>query len=383
MSLVRLQSSIGSFGFSQIAGAFSARQASAVEALLASLADGFGLSELAGLALGGMGTAQLGLLSAPLAYGPGAAKNGLDLLGDSDSFSGLPGFGGFSFDFNATLANLNLSSSRVIPTKPSDTPVDDVDKFAVHQQCVSNVVGNPSNLNNGDHIALAIHDILQKSDTVRDGTSFKALPPAELQKKLKEEYGIDSEVTKVKDKEGKEIDALKFANGSVFADGAGDGKLDTGDYNFGGKIKEIEKKYGASADELVQGMKDQKAQIDAMYPGASKNYDLSATLGNGLQATGERVKYEKELKAFTAEAKSKYGVELDPYSARELLAQKKLAEQYGIKLDDETLRAQAQQAAFFNNPQVQMLLRALAMYSMGGNDVYSIFRTGLGLSLYH
>jgi hypothetical protein len=154
-------------------------------------------------------------------------------------------------------------------------------------------------MNNSDHIALAINDILKNSSEVRDGTSFKAMKPEDLKKKLKDEYGIDSELTKVKDKNGTEIAALKFSNGAVFADGAGDGKLDTGDYNFAGKVAEIEKKYGVSADELVKGMKDQKTRIDRYYPGAQ--VDLSGALQDGLQGTADRVKYKKEVEATRAE----------------------------------------------------------------------------------
>lgn len=135
------------------------------------------------------------------------------------------------------------------------------DKFATHKSCRTGK-HNPSNLNNSDHIKLALHDLLSKQKSTRGGfKSFK--DPKELAKKLEEEYGIKAEVTTVKSKEGDELKALKFENGGVFADGAGDGQLDMGDYNFKAAIKDIEKKYGAKSEDLVKAMKDTKKAYDA------------------------------------------------------------------------------------------------------------------------
>ncbi|MBI4819309.1 MAG: hypothetical protein HY791_23760 [Deltaproteobacteria bacterium] len=137
---------------------------------------------------------------------------------------------------------------------------DGTDKFATHQSCRTGR-DNPSNLNNSDHIKLALYDLLNKQETTRGG--FKSFQnPEDLAKKLKDEYGIKAEVTTVKSKEGDELKALKFENGAVFADGAGDGQLDMGDYNFKGAIEDIEKRYGAKADDLIGAMKETKQASD-------------------------------------------------------------------------------------------------------------------------
>jgi len=56
------------------------------------------------------------------------------------------------------------------------------DKFATHKSCRTGK-HNPSNLNNSDHIKLALHDLLSKQKSTRGGfKSFK--DPKELAKKL-------------------------------------------------------------------------------------------------------------------------------------------------------------------------------------------------------
>lgn len=134
------------------------------------------------------------------------------------------------------------------------------DKFAVHEACRTGK-DNPSNLNNADHIKLAIYSELNRSSDSRG--AYKALSAEELSKRLEEDYGIKSEVTTVKSKEGDELKALKFQNGQVFCDGAGDGKLDTGDYNFKGAIDDIKQRYGlddAGLEKVDQAMRDAATQ---------------------------------------------------------------------------------------------------------------------------
>ncbi len=364
----------GSFDFSLLAASFSSAQASAAQALSMGWADEYGPSSqgfddgfLASLAA---------MLSPPNEYGSLGLEQGFSQLGALAAALGLSGSFGPSSEVNAMRAQANVN--RVSKPPPPKLAEGD-DKFAVHQSCVSNVVGNPSNMNNSDHIALAINDVLKNSSEVRDGTSFKAMKPEDLKKKLKDEYGIDSELTKVKDKNGTEIAALKFSNGAVFADGAGDGKLDTGDYNFAGKVAEIEKKYGVSADELVKGMKDQKTRIDRYYPGAE--VDLSGALQDGLQGTADRVKYQKEVEATRTELQKKYGFEVSPGVAEEVLAQKKLAAAYGVELGPEQLSAMAEQSSLFVDPAVQLLMQQLFASRLAGVDLGPMFRLGLGLSM--
>lgn len=134
------------------------------------------------------------------------------------------------------------------------------DKFAVHEACRTGK-DNPSNLNNADHIKLAIYNELNRSSDSRG--AYKALTAEELSRRLEQDYGIKSEVTTVKSKEGDELKALKFQNGQIFCDGAGDGKLDTGDYNFKGAIDDIKQRYGlddAGLEKVDQAMRDAATQ---------------------------------------------------------------------------------------------------------------------------
>lgn len=367
--------SFSSFDFAALAASLSFTQAAGAQALVRGFGDGYGpafpSSPLSGFGLGTGGADFMGL-SAPDGYDGKSLEQAfasLKLFAAQLSIS----FGQSSeISSNRTKAYLDGVSGEVTKTK-----AEGEDKFAVHQSCVSNTVGNPSNMNNSDHIALAINDILKNSSETRDGTNFKAMKPEDLKQKLKEQYGIDSELTKVKDKAGTEIAALKFSNGAVFADGAGDGKLDTGDYNFSGKVKEIEKKYGVSADELVKGMKDQKATMDAYgIPG-----DLSGALQSGMQGTADRAKWAKEVEEARGRLKSQYGVDAGPGVAAQFLEQERLAKQFGIELGPEQLRSMAQQTSLAMDPGIQLYLQQLMAFAPSGLDLGSLFRLGLGLSM--
>ncbi len=129
------------------------------------------------------------------------------------------------------------------------------DKFATHKSCRTGK-HNPSNLNNSDHIKLALWDMFQKAKKTRGG--FKSLGSDwnAIAKRLKEEYGINAKVVTVKTKSGDSIKALKFENGAIIADGAGDGQLDMGDYNFKGAIQDLEKRWGMKADQILSKAKE-------------------------------------------------------------------------------------------------------------------------------
>ncbi|MBI3184579.1 MAG: hypothetical protein HYZ28_20785 [Myxococcales bacterium] len=160
----------------------------------------------------------------------------------------------------------------------TEKQVGGVDKFATHHSCREGK-NNPSNMNDSDHIKLAIYNILN-----RDGTGpYKGLTPAELAKKLESEYGIKAEVTKVKSKEGDELNALKFENGAVFADGAGDGALELRDYDFKGAVDDITKRTGVTPEQFAKNAAEFKADRVAM------------------------VDFRKQLAAFEKEAADLYG----------------------------------------------------------------------------
>ncbi|MBI2372658.1 MAG: hypothetical protein HYV07_01535 [Deltaproteobacteria bacterium] len=188
---------------------------------------------------------------------------GLGGLGGLGGMGGMKGFGGFG-PFGPMCMCMCQHMQGAMPMSLGNfqrvQQADGVDKFATHQACRTGK-DNPSNLNNSDHIKLALYDLLNKQESTRGG--FKSFAnPEDLAKKLKDEYGIKAEVTTVKSKEGDELKALKFENGAVFADGAGDGQLDMGDYNFKGAIEDIEKRYGAKADDLIGAMKETKEATD-------------------------------------------------------------------------------------------------------------------------
>ncbi|MCK6552736.1 hypothetical protein L6R52_43335 [Myxococcota bacterium] len=188
-------------------------------------------------------------LPCPQGYSAFALSNALAFLGRCPCTPSLGQLGPASFGMGLSFQALFLQAS-IVPVKANkvDTPQSDApDKFATHQSCRTGL-DNPNNLNDADHLKLAIYETLQRSSGTRG--EFKAMAPEELQKKLKEDYGIESELTKIKTKSGDEITGLKFKNGKVFCDAAGDGKLDTGDYNFKGAIEDMKTRLGLGDEDL-------------------------------------------------------------------------------------------------------------------------------------
>jgi hypothetical protein len=102
--------------------------------------------------------------------------------------------------------------------------------------------GHSSNLSNSPEVVLALNSLLSKKGNIK---------MEELQKELKEKFGIESETTTINGRK-----ALKFANGDHIVDANGNGGLDTGDYNFKGAVKAIKEKYGLS-DEQVKSFGEQ------------------------------------------------------------------------------------------------------------------------------
>ncbi len=114
--------------------------------------------------------------------------------------------------------------------------------------------GLKSNLANSPEVMLAIKDIM---------SGGKSLSFDDIQKQLKEKYGIEAEVGDIetKSKDGKTVKgrALKFANGDYFVDGNGNGSLDAGDYKFDDAIKNIKEKYGLDDDAVKRVTEQMKA----------------------------------------------------------------------------------------------------------------------------
>lgn len=235
------------------------------------------------------------LMVAPPGYGPQAMQHATGLLGqcmpqwgmDPCLHGGRSGRAMYSM-FAQLFGHMCIQA----PTLGRPTQVSGTDKFATHHSCREGK-HNPSNLNDSDHIKLAIYNILN-----RDGTGpYKGLPPAELAKKLEEEYGMKSEVTKVKSKEGEELVSLKFENGAVFSDGAGDGALELRDYDFKGAIEDITKRTGIKPEDFAkhaaqfkQGQEwqaqyqRQLAEFQQMAGGLFGNlgFDFQGAFGPGL-----------------------------------------------------------------------------------------------------
>lgn len=236
------------------------------------------------------------LMTAPPGYGPQAMQDASHLLGhclprcgmDPSLHMGRSGRALYAM-FIQLMGHMCIQA----PTLGRPPQVSGTDKFATHHSCREGK-HNPSNLNDSDHIKLALYNILN-----RDGTGpYKGLPPAELAKKLEEEYGIKAEVTKVKSKEGDELAALKFENGAVFSDGAGDGALELRDYDFKGAIEDITKRTGITPEEFArhagefkQGQEwqaqyqKQIAEFQKMAQGLFGNmgFDFQGAFGPGLE----------------------------------------------------------------------------------------------------
>jgi hypothetical protein len=133
--------------------------------------------------------------------------------------------------------------------------------------------GHNSNLSNSPEVVLALNNILKSKSTITMD---------DLQKELKEKYGIESNVEEI---DGRK--ALKFANGDHIVDANGNGSLDAGDYKFGEAIKSIKDKYGLSDEDMKQfesedGMKalgQMSAARDQLSSPQQFNYGFSMDVG--------------------------------------------------------------------------------------------------------
>jgi hypothetical protein len=231
------------------------QQAAALRGLLALFPDEMTTSGPSAFAAAG----QVPFLPPPMGYNPAALAMAMGFLGRCPCRPNLSALGGASFGMGMCFQMLFMQAS-IVPMKACklEKPANAPDEFATHQSCRTGL-DNPSNLNDADHLKLAIYQTLQRSSGDRGG--FKAMAPAELQTRLKEDYGIESELTKVKTKSGDEITALKFANGKMFADGAGDGQLDMGDYNFKGAMDDMKTRLGMSDGDLSKVDEAMRAQF--------------------------------------------------------------------------------------------------------------------------
>ncbi len=206
---------------------------------------------------GGVSQAIAGLIAPPPGYGPAAINQAISLLAQF-----------FSFGISQNPYSFAQSPySEIGPAKPAQTSqiaslfnalfvfqfkftpvsmkkfikkekVSGKDKFAI-SSCRG---GKLSNLNNSDHLKLAIWDLMKRKK-VRNFNK--------LAKLLKSEYGIEAKVTTVQGRK-----ALKFSNGAMIVDGNGNGALDMSDYNFKGAIKDIEKRWGMKADQILSKAKE-------------------------------------------------------------------------------------------------------------------------------
>lgn len=234
------------------------------------------LSQFGGSQLGQLGqfSGQSGLLGSPAGYSQTSVNQAVGMLGgffaaQSNGMSqmgSLQGMMGAMFSNQQSLMPMQYGSFMAaqgfgfaMATQPgvgirAGSAVGK-DEFATHSSCRTGK-DNPSNMNNSDHIKLALYDMLQKSDKKRGEHSSLGSDWQAIADRLQKDYGIKAEVTTVTSKEGDKLKALKFENGAVMADGAGDGQLDMGDYNFKGAIEDIESRYGMKADELIGALKN-------------------------------------------------------------------------------------------------------------------------------
>ncbi len=136
---------------------------------------------------------------------------------------------------------ITMIQLRFLPVKMTtfmgSSKVTGKDKFAGKKSCRGSKV---SNLNNSDHIKLALWDMKKKGKLKGNF--------AQIAKVLKEEYGINAKV------EGRSI---KFENGAILADSNGDGILTSADYNFSGAIKDLEKRWGGmKSEDIIKSAKN-------------------------------------------------------------------------------------------------------------------------------
>jgi len=111
--------------------------------------------------------------------------------------------------------------------------------------------GHTSNLANSPEVVLALHNELK-------GKKF--IKMEDLQKTLKDKYGIESKLEKVNGRK-----TLKFANGDNIKDANGNGGLDMNDYKFKGAVDSIKQKYGLTDDQIKAfGTKEGKQALGSM-----------------------------------------------------------------------------------------------------------------------
>lgn len=264
-------------------------QSTAAKALLTQL-DGFGFGDLGGQ----MPSLQQMMLPPPMGYMAGGlqqamahaagflqglqASSMMDVsigsrmlmsLGMFQSGAlggmGMMGMGGMGMMGGVGMMNMSISgfSSR-------RTDIQEKDKFAVHESCRTGA-DNPSNLNNSPHVKLALYNILKDN--------HDNMPPEQLQKELKDKYGIESELTTVKGNDGRDLKTLKFQNGDQLVDGSGNGSFGMADYNLKGAVKDIQEQYGITPEDFE---KNAKAMKDAGLP-------IGQVMGGGQYGGGGQV----------------------------------------------------------------------------------------------
>jgi hypothetical protein len=129
--------------------------------------------------------------------------------------------------------------------------------------------GHNSNLSNSPEVVLALNNILKNSP---DSTGVE-----EVQKKLKDEYGIEA---KIEDIDGRK--ALKFANGDTFVDSSGNGMLGQADYKFGGAVDAIKKKYGLSDEDMKQFETEDGKKMLGQMSGAREQLSMPQQFNYGF-----------------------------------------------------------------------------------------------------
>lgn len=134
-------------------------------------------------------------------------------------------------------------------TRVGGEGVQEKDRFATHEGCRTGA-DTPSNLNNSPHVKLALYNILKDHND--------DMPADKLKSELKDRYGIEAELTTVKGDDGRELKALKFQNGDVFADGSGNGSFGMVDYDLKGAVKDIQDKYGVTPEDFDKQAKENK-----------------------------------------------------------------------------------------------------------------------------
>jgi len=127
--------------------------------------------------------------------------------------------------------------------------------------------GHTSNLANSPEVVLALHKELKGK---------KLIKMKDLQKTLKDKYGIESELTKI---DGRK--ALKFANGDHVVDANGNGGLDMKDYKFKGAIDNIKKQYGLTDEDVKNFGSKPIAQTQASYGQAVSQLQVQGSNKSG------------------------------------------------------------------------------------------------------